>query len=115
MTNLVTFPGLGLSFEINRVAFSIGGIAIYWYGIMIAVGIMLAMVFAFRHCAEFGIDGDTMVDVIVVGVVMATLQYLLETLETGGDPAAAGIFAPPAGGGTAAPGADCPRDPSAQR
>ena len=71
MTNLVTFPGLGLSFEINRVAFSIGGIAIYWYGIMIAVGIMLAMVFAFRHCAEFGIDGDTMVDVIVVGVVMA--------------------------------------------
>ena len=49
MTNLVTFPGLGLSFEINRVAFSIGGIAIYWYGIMIAVGIMLAMVFAFRH------------------------------------------------------------------
>ena len=70
MTNLVTFPGLGLSFEINRVAFSIGGIAIYWYGIMIAVGIMLAMVFAFRHCAEFGIDGDTMVDVIVVGVVL---------------------------------------------
>ena len=39
--------------------------------IVLAVGIMLAMVFAFRHCAEFGIDGDTMVDVIVVGVVMA--------------------------------------------
>ena len=73
MTNLVTFPGLGLSFEINRVAFTIGGINIYWYGIMIAVGIMLAMVFAFRHCTEFGIDGDTMVDVIVVGVVMAII------------------------------------------
>ena len=25
MTNLVTFPGLGLSFEVNRVAFTIGG------------------------------------------------------------------------------------------
>ena len=25
MTNLVQFPGLGLSFEINRVALSIGG------------------------------------------------------------------------------------------
>ena len=25
MTNLVQFPGLGLSFELSRVAFSIGG------------------------------------------------------------------------------------------
>ena len=73
MTNLVTFPGLGLSFEINRVAFTIGGINIYWYGVVIAVGIMLAMVFAFRHCAEFGIDGDAMVDVLVVGVVMSII------------------------------------------
>ena len=30
MTNLVQFPGLGLSFEINRVALSIGGFNIYW-------------------------------------------------------------------------------------
>ena len=29
MTNLVQFPGLGLSFEINRVALSIGGFNIY--------------------------------------------------------------------------------------
>ena len=37
MTNLVQFPGLGLSFELNRVAFSIGGMNIYWYGVCIAV------------------------------------------------------------------------------
>ena len=71
MTNLVTFPGLGLSFEVNRVAFTIGGMNIYWYGVLIATGIVLAILFAFRHCAEFGIDGDAMTDVIVVGVVMA--------------------------------------------
>ncbi len=74
MTNLVTFPGLGLSFEINRVAFSIGGLNIYWYGVLIAVGLVLAMAFAMRHCAEFGIDGDAMVDVLVVGVVMGILS-----------------------------------------
>ena len=28
--NLVQFPGLGLSFEIDRVAFTIGGVSIYW-------------------------------------------------------------------------------------
>ena len=78
MTNLVTFPGLGLSFEI------IGGINIYWYGVVIAVGIMLAMVFAFRHCAEFGIDGDTMVDVIVVGVVMAIVCARIYYVAMGG-------------------------------
>ena len=74
MTNLVTFPGLGLSFEINRVAFSIGGLNSYWYGVLIAVGLVLAMAFAMRHCAEFGIDGDAMVDVLVVGVVMGILS-----------------------------------------
>ena len=42
MTNLVQFPGLGLSFEINRVALSIGGFNIYWYGVCIAFGICLA-------------------------------------------------------------------------
>ncbi len=49
MTNLVQFPGLGLSFQLNRVAFTIGGVSIYWYGVCIAVGLCLALVFAFRH------------------------------------------------------------------
>ena len=36
MTNVVTFPGLGLEFELNRVAFTLFGKEIYWYGIIIA-------------------------------------------------------------------------------
>ena len=70
MTNLVQFPGLGLSFELDRVAFSIGGMNIYWYGVCIAVGMCLALVFAFRHSVEFGVDADAMVDVILIGVVL---------------------------------------------
>ena len=54
MTNLVQFPGLGLSFELSRVAFSIGDMDIYWYGVCIAFGLCLALVFAFRRCTEFG-------------------------------------------------------------
>ena len=60
MTNLVQFPGLGLSFQLNRVAFTIGGVSIYWYGVCIAVGLCLALVFAFRHSLEFGVDPDSM-------------------------------------------------------
>ena len=49
MTNLVTFPGLGLSFEISRVAFTIGGMNIYWYGVLIATGIVLAIQIGRAH------------------------------------------------------------------
>ena len=64
------FPGLGLSFELNRVAFSIGRFNVYWYGVCIAFGICLALVFAFRHSVEFGVDADSMVDVILIGIVL---------------------------------------------
>ena len=77
MTNLVTFPSLGLSFELDRVAFRIGGMNIYWYGVCIAVGLCLALAFAFRHCVRFGIDGDAMVDVIFVGVVLGIVSARL--------------------------------------
>ena len=70
MTNLVQFPGLGLQFEISRIAFRIGNINIYWYGVCIAVGLCLALLFAFRHSLEFGVDPDSMVDVILIGVVL---------------------------------------------
>ena len=70
LTNLVQFPGLGLSFELTRVAFSIGRFNVYWYGVCIAFGICLALVFAFRHSVEFGVDADSMVDVILIGIVL---------------------------------------------
>ena len=74
LTNLVQFPGLGLSFQLNRVAFTIGGVSIYWYGVCIAVGLCLALVFAFRHSIEFGVDPDSMVDVILIGVVLGIIS-----------------------------------------
>ena len=74
LTNLVQFPGLGLSFHLNRVAFSIGGVHIYWYGVCIAVGLCLALVFAFRHSIEFGVDPDSMVDVILIGIVLGIVS-----------------------------------------
>ena len=71
MTNLVQFPGLGLSFEINRVAFSIGNFNIYWYGILIGTGMLLALLWAFRIAPKIGINVDRMIDVIFIGALMA--------------------------------------------
>lgn len=67
----VQFPGLGLEFTINRVALSIGGFNIYWYGVIIAVGMLLALLYAFRYAPDFGIDSDRLVDVVAIGTVMA--------------------------------------------
>ncbi len=67
----VQFPALGWEFTINRVALSIGGFNIYWYGVIIATGMLLALLFAFRTATDFGIDSDRLVDVVAVGTVMA--------------------------------------------
>ena len=52
----VTFPGLGLEFNINREAFSIGSLSVYWYGIIIASGLVLACIYAFVRADYFKID-----------------------------------------------------------
>lgn len=73
MTNFVQFPGLGLGFELNKVAVSIGSFNVYWYGVVIALGMMLAMLFVFSQAKEFGIDQDRMIDVILLTGVCAVL------------------------------------------
>ena len=37
-------------------------------------GLCLALVFAFRHSIEFGVDPDGMVDVILIGVVLGIVS-----------------------------------------
>ena len=43
MIQQVTFPDLGLEFAVNRVAFTVLGRPIYWYGIIIVSGLLLAV------------------------------------------------------------------------
>ncbi|MBQ5323634.1 MAG: prolipoprotein diacylglyceryl transferase, partial [Oscillospiraceae bacterium] len=71
---------LGLQFEVNRVAFSIGSIDIYWYAIIIATGFMLALVFCFKNFPKFGVDPDRAIDVVffamIFGIIGARLYYV---------------------------------------
>ena len=48
MTTLVQFPGLGLELEISRAALTIGDFTVYWYGVLIAAGLILGSALAFR-------------------------------------------------------------------
>lgn len=65
----VSFPGLGIHFEINRIAFSIGSFHVYWYGILIAAGFLLAVIYAMKSAGKFGLDPDKLMNCILVGII----------------------------------------------
>jgi len=65
----VLFPGLGLSFNIDPVAFTVFGVDIYWYAICICTGSALAILYAYKQCPKFGIDGDKLMDIVMVGYI----------------------------------------------
>lgn len=71
--NVVTFPGLGLEFELNRVAFTLFGKDIYWYGVIIAVGFILAVLYGCRKAAPFGADQDKILDMLFFAVPAAII------------------------------------------
>ncbi len=77
----ISFPSLGLSFNPSRVAFSIGSKPIYWYGIIIAVGFLLAVIYAMRRSKQFGLTQDNIIDMLICAVpsavVCARIYYCL--------------------------------------
>ena len=81
MTNIVTFPGLGLEFELNRVAFSVFGHNIYWYGVIIAAGFLLAVIYGLHIAPRFGMDPDKITDaiffVVPSAIIGARLYYVI--------------------------------------
>ena len=77
----VTFPGLHLSFPVGQDAFVIGNFAIRWYGILIAVGLLLAMLYGLKRAKDWNISADDLSDVIIFaiifGIIGARLYYIL--------------------------------------
>ena len=78
----VYFPNFGSGdnilkngFSLDRVMFKIPGtdFSIYWYGFLIALGILLAMIYGFRKMKSFGIDSDRATDAVIGGLVGAVL------------------------------------------
>lgn len=79
--NPITFPGLGLTFHIQRVAFQIFGKDIYWYGIIIAAGFLLAAAFCSWRAKDFGIKKDDFLDMLLwglpIGIICARIYYVI--------------------------------------
>ena len=66
----IEFPGLwNLHITVNKVAFEIFGIPIYWYGIIIACAFLVAVILAIKQSSKFGIEPDDILDLILYIVV----------------------------------------------
>lgn len=85
MMGTVSFPGLGLEFQLNRVAFHVGSWPVYWYGIIIAAGFLLAVLYCTRVAGRYGIRQDDIIDMLFfavpLSIVGARLYYIVFYLE----------------------------------
>lgn len=70
----VKFPNLGIDIDrLNAVAFRIFGIPIYWYGILICLGIIAGLLLAMHVAKKTGQDKDMYMDVLVYCLVCALI------------------------------------------
>ena len=76
----ITFPSLNLSLDPSR-SFHIGPMEIHWYGLLIAVGLLLAVVYACRRCKTFGLRDSDLIDgvlcIVPFAVICARAYYCI--------------------------------------
>ncbi len=70
---VVFFDGLGISFNVPSVAFTIGGHDVKWYGIIIAFGFLLAVLYGGRMAYKWKMSLDGMTDVLLWGLVFGII------------------------------------------
>ena len=80
----ITFPFLGDNFAINPSKyFIIPGInmKIHWYGVIIAVGFVLGVIYAFKRRKTFGFTENEVIDMVLIAapsaIVGARLYYVI--------------------------------------
>lgn len=82
MTKLISFPGLSIGpLEINPIALEIGSVQIRWYGICIALGMILAFCYASYRAKQSGLSVDSLLDYVIfavpAGIVGARAYYVI--------------------------------------
>ena len=77
----ITFPGFGISVDPPSVAFSVGKLTVYWYGIILATGFLLGVLYCLKRSKEFGITEDQILDglfiVAPVAIICARVYYCI--------------------------------------
>ena len=77
----ISFPLLGDGYINPSKYLEIGGFRVHWYGIIIAAGLILAVVYCHKRAHEFGISGDNLLDLVIYGlptaIICARIYYVV--------------------------------------
>ena len=65
----IVFPRLGIDLRVNSAAFTLFGLTVTWYGVLITAGMLLAMIYGFSRMRKFGLDPDRAIDGVIGGVI----------------------------------------------
>lgn len=66
----------GINFTINPIAFTIPigkGWDIYWYGVIVAIGFLLAVIYGMKTAKRYDMDTDRLLDVVLITTPVAIL------------------------------------------
>ena len=82
----ISFPGLGIGeFSVNSVAFTVFGLDIAWYALLITFGMICAIAYTTVQAKKIGITFDDIIDfalfTIPIGVIGARLYYVLSEID----------------------------------
>lgn len=69
----IRFPAFEWDISISRTAFNIFGKDIYWYGVIIAGGFALAVIYALWKAHKFGLTSDDVIDYLIYGTIPAII------------------------------------------
>ncbi len=85
MLTAISFPSLGISMDPSPVAFSVMGKDIYWYGLIIAVGFLMAYFYMNARAKHFGLTQDHVLDILLwavpIGIIGARTYYCVFNWE----------------------------------
>ena len=71
LSHYIEFPNLGWRFELNNEIHITDNFSIRWYGVMIAIGFMLAILYGLHRAKDFGINPDRMIDIALITTPIA--------------------------------------------
>ena len=78
MYSEISFPGLGLVLN-PPTSFSVGPLSVHYYGLIIAIGLMLAVYYCSKRSHQFGLNEDTLLDGVLcvtpVAILCARIYY----------------------------------------
>ena len=78
MYSEISFPSLGLTLN-PPASFNLGPLSIHFYGLIIATGLMLAVLYCSKRAHQFGLTEDTLLDGVLwvtpVAILCARIYY----------------------------------------